>query len=81
MIRITSPLVTHTDASIKAHRSFGGGSATVFNGMIGSPKVGSLARHSKSKTSVAAISKSMKRTPGALRQKARVLGIALGHRR
>ena len=40
-----------------------------------------LKMHSKGKTSVAVISKSMKRTPGALRQKARVLGIPLGHRR
>ena len=40
-----------------------------------------LKKHSKSKTSVAVISKTTKRTPGALRQKARVLGIPLGHRR
>jgi len=40
-----------------------------------------LRSHSKSKTSVERISKLMKRTPGALRQKARSLGIPLGHRR
>src|SRR6476469_5791774 len=37
--------------------------------------------HSKDKTRVQVISKALKRTPGALRQKARVLGIPLGHRR
>jgi hypothetical protein len=35
--------------------------------------------HSKSKTPV--VSKAMKRTPGAIRQKALSLGIAIGHRR
>lgn len=40
-----------------------------------------LKAHSKSKTSVEKISKSMKRTVGALRQKAQNLGIGLGHRR
>ena len=40
-----------------------------------------LKKHSKSKTSVRVISRTMKRTPGALRQKARVLGIPLGHQR
>jgi hypothetical protein len=40
-----------------------------------------LRKHSKSKTPVAVISKSTKRTPGALRQKALSLGIPLGHRR
>jgi hypothetical protein len=39
-----------------------------------------LRKHSKSKTPVKAISKALKRTPGALRQKARSLGISLGHR-
>ena len=39
-----------------------------------------LKKHSKSKTPVKAISKTMKRTPGALRQKARHLGISIGHR-
>ena len=40
-----------------------------------------LRQHSKDKTRVQIISKALKRTPGALRQKARVLGIPLGHRR
>jgi len=40
-----------------------------------------LKTHSKSKTHVAKISKAMKRTVGALRQKALGLGIPLGHRR
>jgi hypothetical protein len=39
-----------------------------------------LKKHSKEKTPVAAISKALKRTPGALRQKARNLGISVGHR-
>jgi hypothetical protein len=37
--------------------------------------------HSKAKTPVAKIAKQTKRTEGALRQKAIVLGIPLGHRR
>jgi hypothetical protein len=40
-----------------------------------------LKAHSKAKTSVAKISKVMKRTVGAIRQKALKLGIAIGHRR
>jgi hypothetical protein len=40
-----------------------------------------LKKHSKSKTPVAVISKTTKRTPGALRQKALLLGLPLGHRR
>lgn len=40
-----------------------------------------LRKHSKAKTPVAVIAKEMKRTPGALRQKAIKLGIGLGHRR
>ena len=40
-----------------------------------------LRQHSKSKTPVKTISRALKRSPGALRQKARVLGIPLGHRR
>jgi hypothetical protein len=40
-----------------------------------------LRQHSRDKTPVKAISKKLKRTPGALRQKARALGIPLGHRR
>ena len=38
-----------------------------------------LKTHSKNKTSVKAISRKMKRTPGAVRQKAGSLGIAIGH--
>ena len=40
-----------------------------------------LKKYSKDKVAVAKISKAMKRTIGALRQKALHLGIALGHRR
>jgi hypothetical protein len=40
-----------------------------------------LRKHSRAKTSVAKISKAMKRTPGALRQQARKMGMPLGHRR
>jgi hypothetical protein len=40
-----------------------------------------LKAHSKSKTPVTKISKAMKRTSGAIRQKALSLGIAIGHRR
>ena len=40
-----------------------------------------LKQHSKNKTPVKTISRALKRSPGALRQKARVLGIPLGHRR
>lgn len=40
-----------------------------------------LRQHSRAKTPVKSISRALKRTPGALRQKARVLGIPLGHRR
>jgi hypothetical protein len=40
-----------------------------------------LKTHSRSKTPVAKISKAMKRTMGALRQKALGLGLPLGHRR
>ena len=40
-----------------------------------------LRQHSRDQTPVKTISRSLKRTPGALRQKARVLGIPLGHRR
>jgi hypothetical protein len=40
-----------------------------------------LRQHSKNKTRVKTISRALKRTPGALRQKARVLGIPLGHHR
>jgi hypothetical protein len=40
-----------------------------------------LKAHSKARTPVVKISRAMKRTPGALRQKALRLGIPLGHRR
>ena len=40
-----------------------------------------LKAHSKSKTPVAKISKAMKRTAGAIRQKALALGLPIGHRR
>jgi hypothetical protein len=40
-----------------------------------------LRRHSRDKTPVKTISRALKRTLGVLRQKARVLGIPLGHRR
>jgi len=40
-----------------------------------------LKKYSKGKTPVALISKTTKRTPAALRQKALVLGLPLGHRR
>ena len=40
-----------------------------------------LKRHSKDKMPVAKIAKALKRTPGALRQKAVSLGLPLGHRR
>jgi hypothetical protein len=43
--------------------------------------VSELRQHSKSKSRVTTISKALKRTPGALRQKARALGIPLGHQR
>ncbi len=40
-----------------------------------------LKKHSKDRTPVLKISKEMKRTVGALRQKALVLGVGLGHQR
>jgi hypothetical protein len=43
--------------------------------------VKALKAHSKARTPVAKIAKQMKRTEGALRQKALALGIGLGHRR
>jgi hypothetical protein len=39
-----------------------------------------LRKHSRSKSAVKSIAKAMKRTPGALRQKAFSLGLSLGHR-
>ena len=44
-------------------------------------EVRELKAHSRSKTPVAKLSKLMKRTIGALRQKALALSISLGHRR
>jgi len=38
-----------------------------------------LRRHAKAKTPVSKLSKTLKRTPGALRQKARNLGFSIGH--
>ena len=43
--------------------------------------IAELKAHSKSRTPVSKISKVMKRTVGALRQKARIVGVRLGHRR
>jgi hypothetical protein len=40
-----------------------------------------LKMHSKSKTPVVRIAKSMKRSEGAIRQKALALDISIGHRR
>jgi hypothetical protein len=40
-----------------------------------------LRTHSRAKTAVRKIAKAMKRTEGALRQKAYELGLRLGHRR
>jgi len=60
---------------------------TQAKGKVGGPEpwtkehVRDLKAHSKSKTPVKEIAKTMKRTEGALRQKAISLGIALGHRR
>ncbi|MBI2715597.1 MAG: hypothetical protein HYX37_14275 [Rhizobiales bacterium] len=44
-------------------------------------QVAELRRYSKDKLRVKKISRLMKRTVGSLRQKARALGIRLGHRR
>jgi hypothetical protein len=40
-----------------------------------------LKAHSKAKTPVMDVAKVMKRTEGAVRQKAKTIGIGLGHRR
>jgi hypothetical protein len=40
-----------------------------------------LKAHSKARTPVAKVAKAMKRTEGAVRQKAQTIGIGLGHRR
>ena len=44
-------------------------------------EVKELKKHSKDKTRVKTISRALKRTPAAVRQKAQRLGIPLGHRR
>ena len=44
-------------------------------------EVKELRRHSKDKTRVTTISRALRRTPAALRQKAQILGLPLGHRR
>jgi hypothetical protein len=43
--------------------------------------VRTLKAHSKARTPVAKVSKIMKRTVGALRRRAGILGVGLGHRR
>lgn len=43
--------------------------------------VRTLKAHSKARTPVAKVSKAMKRTVGALRRRAGILGVGLGHRR
>jgi len=40
-----------------------------------------LKAHSKARTPVSKIAKAMRRTEGAVRQKAKTIGIGLGHRR
>jgi hypothetical protein len=42
-------------------------------------EVKELKKHSKGKTPVKTVSRALKRTPAALRQKAYALGISLGH--
>jgi hypothetical protein len=44
-------------------------------------EVRQLKAHSKARTPVPAVAKTMKRTEGAVRQKAKTIGIGLGHRR
>ena len=44
-------------------------------------EVKELKKHSKNKTPVKTVSRVLKRTPAALRQKGYALGISLGHRR
>ena len=43
--------------------------------------VRALKAHSKSRTPVAEVAKALKRTEGAVRQKAKTIGVGLGHRR
>jgi hypothetical protein len=40
-----------------------------------------LKAHSKSRTPVTEVAKALKRTEGAVRQKAKTIGVGLGHRR
>ena len=40
-----------------------------------------LKTHSKTRTPVAKVAKAMKRTEAAVRQKAKTIGVGLGHRR
>ena len=40
-----------------------------------------LKAHSKTRTPVVQVAKAMKRTEGAVRQKAKTIGIGIGHRR
>ena len=40
-----------------------------------------LKAHSKARTPVVKVAKTLKRTEGAVRQKAKTIGIGLGHRR
>ena len=44
-------------------------------------EVKDLKKHSKDKTRVKTISRTLKRSPSAVRQKAHMLGIPVGHRR
>jgi hypothetical protein len=43
--------------------------------------VAALKEHSRKKTAVIQISRSMNRSPGAIRQKALALNLSIGHRR
>ena len=49
-------------------------------GMLFALRIG-LNAYSKAKTPVVEVAKAMKRTEGAVRQKAKTIGIGLGHRR
>jgi hypothetical protein len=40
-----------------------------------------LKAHSKARTPVSKVAKALKRTEGAIRQKAKMIGMGLGHRR
>ena len=44
-------------------------------------EIRALKAHSKSKTPVVDVAKALKRTEGAVRQKAKTIGVGLGHRR